>query len=449
MRSVAMTRTLLVAALAALVGVVQAGLIDGTVLINRAANNRTITVNYEGVTAALVEMRVNGESVSSRAVDDKSTVGETNFALNPAILVDGDNTIEIRLYDAKGKLVAHEKSSVFVDRKPTGPVFLESPQAGKTVIGPVQISLGLRQNLRNLYVSFFIDDEFTSLRNFPPYTYLWDTSRIPNGWHEVQAWVVDESNRTFKTEKMRLYVNNPSGRTERIDPLKPTTGTGTTLGDPAGLKPTTGGTGTGTPVTGAVPPLVGKTSENTGAANVADPAGTKAPPIGKGDVTGQRLLLPTGTRTAPEPLSANSAGTEPTSPAPLPIHKVTFGSRILDETTFAVALNGKRLNFDVQPTVVEGVPFAPFRHLYEEAGGEVKWTHATKSVEANGIGSSLLFRIGEEFGILNGMQFLFERAPFIQSNRTVVPLSFISNTLKMDVDYDPNTGHVLITTPRK
>ena len=102
MRSVAMTRTLLVAALAALVGVVQAGLIDGTVLINRAANNRTITVNYEGVTAALVEMRVNGESVSSRAVDDKSTVGETNFALNPAILVDGDNTIEIRLYDAEG-----------------------------------------------------------------------------------------------------------------------------------------------------------------------------------------------------------------------------------------------------------------------------------------------------------------------------------------------------------
>lgn len=450
MRSVFSTKTLFLVVLAVLMGTAHAGLIDGTVLINRAANNRTITVRYDGVSAALVEMRVNGESVASRTVDGKTVGGETNFALNPAILVDGNNSIEIRLYDGKGKLVATEKTSVFVDRKPTGPVFLEHPNAGSTVQGPVQLSLGLKQNLRNLYVSFFIDDEWTALKNYPPYTYLWDTSRVANGWHEVQAWVVDDTNRTFKTEKMRVFVNNPNGRTERLDPTKPPTGENTTGGDPAGVKPVTGGEAS--PGTTANPPALGAAtvSPTTSPVTTSDPAGTKSPQVGKGDMTGQRTLLPTGTRMAPEAgteLLANS--TEPENPTKLAIREIKLGTRLEEVLTFDVSLNGKMLNFDVAPTVLEGVPFAPFRHLFEEAGGKVKWIHDSKEVEAEGLGSSVKFRIGNEIGLLNGTQFLFERAPFIQSGRTVVPLSFVSSTLKMDVQYDPNTGHVLITTASK
>lgn len=452
MRSVNLTKTLFLAVLAVLMGTAHAGLIDGTVLINRAANNRTITVNYDGVSAALIEMRVNGESVASRTADAKLSGGETNFALNPAILVDGENSIEIRIYDAKGNLVAHDKTSVFVDRKPTGPVFIEKPKAGTTVSGPVQLSLGLRQNLRNLYVSFFIDDEFTSLKNYPPYTYLWDTSRVANGWHEIQAWVVDESHRTFKTEKMRLFVNNPNGRTTRIDPLSPTEAGGGALGDPAGIKPVTGGTGVGAPTnTTTVRPVelgTAAISENEGATALADPAGTKSPEVGKGEVTGQRTLLPTGTRVAPVTVINTPSTGEPNAPTKLPVREIKLGSRLTEVTNFELSLNGKPLSFDVAPKVVEGVPFTPFRHLFEEAGGTVKWLHDSKTVEADGLDSFLRFQIGQEFGLLNGTQFLFERAPFIEAGRTIVPLSFISSTLKMDVQYDPNTGHVLITSAK-
>jgi hypothetical protein len=146
-------------------------------------------------------------------------------------------------------------------------------------------------------------------------------------------------------------------------------------------------------------------------------------------------------------LSASS--TEPANPTKLAIREIKLGSRLEEVTTFDISLNGKMLTFDVAPTVLEGVPFAPFRHLFQEAGGKVKWIHDSKVVEAEGLGSSLRFKVGEEFGLLNGTQFLFERAPFIQSGRTVVPLSFVSSTLKMDVQYDPNTGHVLITTTSK
>lgn len=453
MRTLVATRTLVFGLFALLFVAAQAGLLDGTVLINRAANNRTITVQYDGVNAALVEMRVNGESVATRTIDDKLVSGETNFALNPAILIDGDNSIEIRMYDSKGKLVAHERTTVFVDRKPTGPVFLQKPKAGSTVQGPVMIEMGMRQSLRNLYVSFFLDDVQMHVTNYPPYAYLWDTTRVANGWHEIQAWVVDDSNRTLKSERMRLYVNNPSGRTERLDPLKTTENTGVTTAGSAGVKPVTGGAGIESPpVTETNPPLGGATvtANAETATTVADPAGTKAPDIAKGDVTGQRALLPTGTRVAVEPrISAGGESLAPETPAKLPVVELTFGSRIFDSKTFDLSLDGRALNFDVQPLVVEGIPFAPFRHLFQEAGGEVKWTHATKTVEANGLGSAVSFRIGEEYGLLNGIQFLFERAPFIKSSRTVVPLSFVSQTLGMNVDYDPNTGHVLITTSGK
>jgi hypothetical protein len=452
MRTLVIARTISLALLSILFVAAHAGLIDGTVLINRAANNRTITVKYDGVSAALVEMRVNGESVATRAIDDKSPNGETNFALNPASLVDGDNTIEIRMYDSKGKLLAHERTSVFVDRKPTGPVFLEKPKSGSTIQGAVQIELGMRQNLRNLYVSFFLDDAPVHTTNIPPYAYLWDTTRVANGWHEIQAWVVDSTHSTFKSEKMRLYVNNPSGRTTRMNPLDPSTNEGVTTGNTAGAKTVEGAGGLESPVTTAVPPLGGAAvSENVGVATtLADSAGTKSPEVGKGDATGQRTLLPTGTRVAVEPKTTIEAGSlTPENPKKLAKVDVTFGSRVFDAKTFEMTLNGKPIVFDVAPMVVEGVPFAPFRHLFEEVGGEVKWIHDSKTVEAKGLGLMVMFQIGQEFGLLNGTKFLFERTPFIQSGRTVVPLSFVSKTLSMDVEYDPNTGHVLITNSGK
>lgn len=454
-----------------------AGLLDGTVLINRAANNKTITVTYDGIRASLVELRINGESIATRMVSDEKTVGETNFTLNPATLKDGVNDIEIRLYDTSGKQVGNEKSSVTIDRKANGPVYMKGPKNASTVTGPVQIELGLKQEMKDLYVSFFVDDEFKSLRNFPPYTYLWDTTRLTNGWHEVQAWVVDDENTTHKTEKVRLYVNNPSGRTERLGSLgEPTPKT--VASDPAsasaisgnsGYRSSKGTTETLQPISTAKAP---KTTTVSTASKLTEPgltqlpetakseatttvnetsalamrSGTRDPEVAKGAITGQRMLLPTGTREVIPVVDIRTSETsEPAKPSSLALRNIEFGTRLFDQKTFSVLHNGKALNFDVAPRVLAGVPFAPFRHLFEEAGGEVKWIHDSKTVEADGLGNQVRFTIGALAGTNNGLAFKFEMAPFIESGRTVVPLSFVSKTLDIKVQYDPNTGHVLIS----
>jgi hypothetical protein len=188
---------------------------DTQILIDRALNSPTLTVRYSGATATLVEFRLNGESIGTRAISTGKNSGETTFNLNLNDLKDGDNDVEIRLYDKRGNLVGREKSKISTEQSAKGPVYLETPKVGAVVQGPVELKVGFGKSMKNINVSFFIDNNWKSLINNPPFAYLWDTSRETNGWHEVEAWVVDESSATFKTKKTRILVNNPGGRTER------------------------------------------------------------------------------------------------------------------------------------------------------------------------------------------------------------------------------------------
>jgi hypothetical protein len=59
------------------------------------------------------------------------------------------------------------------------------------------------------------------------------------------------------------------------------------------------------------------------------------------------------------------------------------------------------------------------------------------------------FRIGNPDAKVNGNTIAMEIAPFVRRNRSVVPLSFVSEALGVKVEYDASTGHVLIMNNRK
>lgn len=468
------TRLIALAGILTLGGAASASLLDATVLIERAANNRTLTVRYNGASAALVELRINGQSSATRLVDDKASRGETSFAIDTAALEDGDNTIEIRLYNADGKVIGSEKSTFLVDRKGTGPAFLEKPRAGATVQGPVEIKLGLRQEMRNIYVSFFINDEFKMMRNFPPFAYLWDTERERNGWHEVQAWVIDETNNTYKTEKLRLFVNNPTGRTNRTGGERATLTAGSPVGtvQPSGLKgapaptgsPAPAGSQSIAPVAGTAKPVATaapqpRLSANQVRPSTVQPAGTKGAAPAPGHALGAQNINPG--RSLPEPVKviadgvgqfvATSAGgggqiISTAGAAGMGPMAIGFGSRLPHTGAFQIMLEGRYVNFDVSPRVHDGIPITPFRHLFQEAGGIVFWNHSAKEVTAAGRGQNVWFRVGSDIAQINGRGARFELSPFIESGRVLVPLSFMVDALKVNVQYDPNTGHVLVSS---
>jgi hypothetical protein len=70
-------------------------------------------------------------------------------------------------------------------------------------------------------------------------------------------------------------------------------------------------------------------------------------------------------------------------------------------------------------------------------------------MKADADGRQIIVRIGDRFAAINDLQVELEITPFLEKGRTIVPLSFIRDSLEVNVDYDPVTGHVLITSVKK
>jgi len=604
---------------------------DASIVIDHALNSPTLTIRYSGAHVAMVELRLNGVSYATRTTDVGQSKGETNFTLDASSLSNGDNDVDVRLYDKNGKLVGAEHSTVVSDDGRKAPVFLEMPKMGATVQGPVQISLGFGKDLKNVYVSFFVDNQFKAMSNTPPFNYIWDTSHDSNGWHDLEAWVVDDSSSTFKTRRIKVFVNNPGGLTTRqfnqpaptpVAAVIPVVATPpapkaaplslqTSVPTPtASLQSASAGAkaaGTAavaaaaranhslapTLVTRAPAPKHVAISEmgNTVKPTVGGSAGIKGVSLGSSVSSGPRVLLPTGKRVAtegqpalsgpigptkarstkemPMPASAKMSALPkveatlavPSVPKPAPakisnstisvtvanpkpvsqprpaqlgtslnsqpamepslavqpklatltrpkievkpsatvriakavrtavtvrttatvrtavaVHPATapqkastkavskaiaaasavklvaigHGAKLPNVGTYSISLNAKPVQFDaVKPRVKNNVPLTPFRYLFEQSGGKVDWANKTKSVTANGEGKEIYIRIGDKLAKVNNLPVQLDLTPFIENGRTIVPLSFIQDALDVEVDYDPVTNHVLITSIKK
>ncbi len=488
--------------------------LDAKITVERAATaaSPTLTVRYSGAAATLVELRVNGRSLATRAVSAKDDAGETTFTLALADLKDGENAVEIRLFDGAGTVIGTHKSTIQATQKPEGPILLTSPKNGATVQGPLEMTVGFGRELKSVFVSFFVDDDFKSMTNFPPYSFVWDSTKATNGWHEIEAWAVDEGTETYKTRKVRVFVNNPGGRTERVGlggapALKPGTGTPTLAPARPAAVPKAKATPDLTPAFALKPPRAPKpiaakapakpivelapiASTGTGR-DVARPSGLKPLAASPPTALGPQAMTPTGTRVfrakpartlvasapiakapiartpiarapakaavpdapvlvakAPATLAAKLPKTRP-AVAPLARVSVAKGMRLTGVSSFAVLLNDRYVEFDVAPRVDEGVPMTPFRHLVEKAGGAVDWTNATKTVNANADGKAITVRIGDANATLGAARVRLEAVPYLERGRAIVPLSFLRDALGVNIEYDRATNHVLITQAPK
>ncbi len=130
--------------------------------------------------------------------------------------------------------------------------------------------------------------------------------------------------------------------------------------------------------------------------------------------------------------------------------RIGHGSHMANIGTFPIIMDSKMVQFDdVKPRVQSGVPLTPFRYLFEQSGGKVDWVHQTKTVLANGRNREVYIRIGDKLAKVNNFPIEMDLAPFIDRGRTIIPLSFLQDCLGVQVDYDPVTGHVLITSNKK
>lgn len=127
------------------------------------------------------------------------------------------------------------------------------------------------------------------------------------------------------------------------------------------------------------------------------------------------------------------------------------GSRLVVPRTgsFEVAFNGSPIIFDVMPRIENGMKLAPFRQIFEHTGGRLYWFGGTaQTVRAVNEAKEIEIKIGSENAKVNNQSLKMDRKAFIDSGRTIVPLTFVRDALGVKINFDDKTGKLLIESKK-
>ncbi|NGQ96207.1 copper amine oxidase N-terminal domain-containing protein [Brevibacillus sp. SYP-B805] len=127
-------------------------------------------------------------------------------------------------------------------------------------------------------------------------------------------------------------------------------------------------------------------------------------------------------------------------------------SAAADTKPITVKVDGNLVNFpDAQPFIdaKSNRTLVPVRFVSEALGAKVEWKEDIQTVEINKNGRPISLKIGEKVAIVSGRKVAFDQSAIIKNSRTYVPLRFVSEALQSKVDWKVNERTVLITTLEK
>ncbi|MEW6622110.1 MAG: copper amine oxidase N-terminal domain-containing protein [Bacillota bacterium] len=113
-----------------------------------------------------------------------------------------------------------------------------------------------------------------------------------------------------------------------------------------------------------------------------------------------------------------------------------------------IMIKGKELKFDVPPVIKEGRTLIPIRAIANGLGADVEWDSETKTITMSRDGITIILVLDSmEVTVINAEgdedNFVLEVPAQLISNRTFVPLRFISQALGNRVDYSLENGIII------
>jgi hypothetical protein len=598
-----------------------------------------------------LELYVDGSNAFTKRLDSPESRGVISFLIDASQLGPGAHKVVVRAVAADAEVVSAKTSFIYVADQPaadSGQTQIDtsaapteqaqsslpelsymSPKADDQVQGTVKISLKATEpNGKSPYVSLFIDRTFKTLRNYAPYEFDWDTTSYTNGYHTIEAYGYDENQNVGPAQIVRVYVNNPGGRTEirqdlkdgipapaktslktasksspysptgsrdtkamhsavptkpidvpelaasyhapagkRVSPLKPLQVakldaiTERVSGDTAGLSDpfvTTSGNSVGAKALGMArrpsprmamldggsttiglrpvmmasrtdvldetgglhstsdlsdPFLPDTASPKPASRNSATPTTGFKPMPSKSGPALAKLQTPGSAKTSPALITrdAHTVPAQTTAPevvqpaldlavktvslevaapvaktvkaqtpvaqpkhvdihtpaapvakkvavhtpaaaaAKMNVHRVAVhmggvASLMQAKGEMKVLFNHTSLRLDRPITPRAGVMFSPLRQIFEFQGGSLTWQRKTGEVHAQSDTKNIFLHIGKKSAQINNEMMPLQMAPYLDDGRTMVPLSFLPMALDVNVQFDQNSGHLLITT---
>ena len=133
------------------------------------------------------------------------------------------------------------------------------------------------------------------------------------------------------------------------------------------------------------------------------------------------------------------------------------GSTSVFADDITVTLDGKAIEFDVQPQIIDGRTMVPLRRIFEEIGAVVKWNGETQTVSARKNSKTISMVINsldmqiDKGNTDNDGNPIYETVTLdvpsqIVDGRTLVPARAISEAFGLNVDWDDANKNVNITS---
>lgn len=109
-----------------------------------------------------------------------------------------------------------------------------------------------------------------------------------------------------------------------------------------------------------------------------------------------------------------------------------------------ITVNGQPLSGDVPPTVLNNRVLLPLRACAEALNATVNYDAATGSITVYAGENKVELTLNSQTAAINGQQTELDTTPQVIENRTLVPLRFLGEALKAQVNWDGTTGTVSI-----
>ncbi len=180
-----------------------------------------LDINYRGGSIRSVELYVDNNKVFRQSVTNTDTHGNFSLKVDSSVLPEGDHDVLVILTEADGS-TASSSIKVHVAGPETGAVAqISYPRANAIVQNVVPIELKLDAGIKAPYVAYLLDNEFQAIRNYAPYVYNWDSSKVADGPHTLTVEVYDPTTQELlKKTSIQVVVKNVGGFTN-IQPRTP------------------------------------------------------------------------------------------------------------------------------------------------------------------------------------------------------------------------------------
>ena len=117
-----------------------------------------------------------------------------------------------------------------------------------------------------------------------------------------------------------------------------------------------------------------------------------------------------------------------------------------NDSHITVTLNGKPLDFDVMPQIIDNRTMVPMRTIFEAMGATVDWDENTQTITAMKGSTKVVMQIQKSDMKVNDQTILLDAFPQIINSRTFVPIRAVAESFDAKVLWDSEKQAVAITT---